>query len=350
MKFCPTCQTRYDEEILRFCTKDGSPLVDDQTPNFIQMPDESLETSAEDFGEETVIRRKPPTNPNVIPTPLPDFEEESSYQSPRNSAERIIIPTVEQQRDQQVRSRVILPHQPPPKSNTAKIVALTFLGTVLALIGAGAVIWFLQNDAPSNTNKNTNANLGAIDTNLNTNLNISNSNLNLNSNFNTNSNSNANIANANANLKTPTPKPSPSASPSPSPSPSPNSNANISNTNRPVNANRPTATPTPARPPTNTNSAPANRPVNAGVLNSRAVNLTTPAYPSSARSVRASGRVTVEVTVDESGLVTSARATAGHPLLRQSAEAAARQSRFSPVKVSGEPTRATGTVIYNFVN
>ena len=58
MKFCPTCQTRYDEEIMRFCTKDGTPLVE-ETPNFIEMPSESLGGApADNDGEETVIRRK----------------------------------------------------------------------------------------------------------------------------------------------------------------------------------------------------------------------------------------------------------------------------------------------------
>ena len=355
MKLCPTCQTRYDEEILRFCTKDGTPLVEEEQPNFIQMPSESLETVEEDFGEETVIRRKPPANP--IPTPLPEFDEEPSYQSARNSAERIIIPTVAQQeRDQQVRSRTTPPYPPPPqKSNTAKVVALTILGTIFVLIGAGAVIWFLQNEPAGNSNANTNlnSNLNTIDTNANTNLNIGNFDFNANANANANANVNAN---ANANIKTPTPTPKPSPSPTASPSPSPNdddnntNSNNTTNTNRPINTNRPVVTPTPVRPPTNTNSAPVNRPVNAGVLNSRAVNLPTPAYPSAARSVRASGSVTVEVTVDESGLVTSARAVGGHPMLRQSAEAAARQSRFNPIRVSGEPTRAVGTLVYNFVN
>ena len=56
MKFCPVCQTRYDEEILRFCIKDGAPLVD-ENPSFTEMPSEG---EAEDIGEETVIRRNPP--------------------------------------------------------------------------------------------------------------------------------------------------------------------------------------------------------------------------------------------------------------------------------------------------
>ena len=59
MKHCPICDERYDEEIIRFCTKDGTPLVDEEQPKFVVLPSESLEEPADDFSEETVIRRKP---------------------------------------------------------------------------------------------------------------------------------------------------------------------------------------------------------------------------------------------------------------------------------------------------
>ena len=59
MKYCPVCQTRYDEEIMRFCTKDGTPLIDEEAPNFTAMPSEDLESVEDDFGAETIIRRKP---------------------------------------------------------------------------------------------------------------------------------------------------------------------------------------------------------------------------------------------------------------------------------------------------
>jgi hypothetical protein len=66
MKFCPVCQTRYDEEILRFCTKDGAQLVD-ENPTFAAIPSEE---SAEDIGEETLIRRNRPEDlPSVQPAP-----------------------------------------------------------------------------------------------------------------------------------------------------------------------------------------------------------------------------------------------------------------------------------------
>jgi hypothetical protein len=36
--------------------------------------------------------------------------------------------------------------------------------------------------------------------------------------------------------------------------------------------------------------------------------------------------------------------------LRNPAEAAARQSKFNPVRVGGQAVRATGVILYNFIN
>jgi TonB family protein len=327
MKFCPTCQTRYDEEILRFCTKDGTPLVEENQPNFTALPSEN---SLDDFGEETVIRRKPPAT-------QPHFNEKQP------SAPRIVIPTTDDARDRQARVRPTAYQAPPPKpSNTAKVVLLTILGTIVVLGGAGGIFWFLQSDKPSNGNNNVN--ILNVNTNPPTNLNIGNA-------FNYNLNANTNVAvNANSNVnKSPTPRPSPTPTPTPRPTPNANANVNAANTNSaapPVNAlPSPTATPRPTE-----TAAPPSRPVNVGVLNGRAVNLPTPAYPSAARALRAAGRVTVQVLVDETGNVSSAKATSGHPLLRQAAEAAARQSRFNPILVNNQAVAASGILVYNFVN
>ena len=64
---------------------------------------------------------------------------------------------------------------------------------------------------------------------------------------------------------------------------------------------------------------------------------------------RASGTVTVRVTVDETGSVTSAKAVSGHPLLQAAAVAAARQAKFSPTLLSGKPVKVSGVLTYNFV-
>jgi protein TonB len=88
--------------------------------------------------------------------------------------------------------------------------------------------------------------------------------------------------------------------------------------------------------------------ISGGVLNGKAIRLVQPTYPPIARAARASGAVSVQVTLDEEGNVISARAVSGHPLLKSSAEAAARQSKFSPTRLSGQPVKVTGVIVYNF--
>lgn len=102
-------------------------------------------------------------------------------------------------------------------------------------------------------------------------------------------------------------------------------------------------TPTPKPPP------PAPKKVSLGVINGKASRLVTPPYPPAAKAVRAAGAVNVSVSIDESGNVVSASAVSGHPLLRQAAESAARQSKFTPTVLSGQPVKVTGIIVYNFV-
>ena len=89
--------------------------------------------------------------------------------------------------------------------------------------------------------------------------------------------------------------------------------------------------------------------ISAGVLDGKAVSKPQPAYPALAKTARASGVVTVQVTVDETGQVVEASAVSGHPLLRQAAIAAAKQARFAPTLRDGEPVKVTGVLTYNFV-
>ena len=104
----------------------------------------------------------------------------------------------------------------------------------------------------------------------------------------------------------------------------------------------------PSETPAPTVASPAKQ-VSGGVLNGKALSLPKPDYPASARSAGASGVVVVEVTVDESGKVVAARALSGHPMLRAAAIAAARQARFAPTTLSGQPVKVTGIINYNFV-
>ncbi|MGI9036745.1 MAG: energy transducer TonB [Pyrinomonadaceae bacterium] len=104
--------------------------------------------------------------------------------------------------------------------------------------------------------------------------------------------------------------------------------------------------PPPPPPPT---PKPIPKKVSLGVLNGKATHLVTPPYPPAARAVHASGAVNVQVSIDTSGNVVSASAVSGHPLLRQAAEQAARQSKFSPTMLSGQPVAVSGVIVYNFV-
>ena len=90
------------------------------------------------------------------------------------------------------------------------------------------------------------------------------------------------------------------------------------------------------------------KPVSGGVLNGRALSLPAPVYPEIARRSRTSGKVEVEVVVDENGKVISARAVSGPPTLREVAAEAASRARFSPTKLSGQPVKIVGRIDYNF--
>jgi TonB family protein len=86
-----------------------------------------------------------------------------------------------------------------------------------------------------------------------------------------------------------------------------------------------------------------------GVLEGSALQRVQPVYPPLAKAAKVSGAVLVEVTINEEGGVNAARAISGHPLLKDSAVAAARQWRFSETKLQGEPVKVIGTITFNFL-
>jgi TonB family protein len=90
-------------------------------------------------------------------------------------------------------------------------------------------------------------------------------------------------------------------------------------------------------------------PISGGVMNGKAISLPRPDYPRIARSAHASGTVVVQVIIDEAGHVSAAHAVSGHPLLQGASVAAAKQAKFSPTKLCGEPVKVTGVITYNFV-
>lgn len=71
-------------------------------------------------------------------------------------------------------------------------------------------------------------------------------------------------------------------------------------------------------------------------------------YPPTALAERVFGAVLVEVAIDESGTVTSARAISGHTLLRQAALDAARSWTFLPTMLQGKPVKVIGTLTFTF--
>lgn len=89
--------------------------------------------------------------------------------------------------------------------------------------------------------------------------------------------------------------------------------------------------------------------ISGGILNGSAVYLPKPKYPAAAKAVNAKGAISVSVIVDKSGNVISAKAVSGHPLLRNSAETAARKAKFRPRKVGDNLVEVSGMIVYNFV-
>lgn len=86
-----------------------------------------------------------------------------------------------------------------------------------------------------------------------------------------------------------------------------------------------------------------------GALDGKAISKPAPFYPPIAKAARASGAVTVRVVVDESGRVVSASPISGHPLLQRTAAVAARQARFAPTLLAGQPVKVSGVITYDFV-
>jgi TonB family protein len=108
------------------------------------------------------------------------------------------------------------------------------------------------------------------------------------------------------------------------------------------------------------------RVINGGVLNGKATSLPKPDYPTVARELGKGGAVSVDVVIDESGMVVSASGSSAiktragadgmmaekeevDPSLIEAAENAAKMARFSPTFLSGVPVKIRGTIVYNFV-
>ncbi|HZI85224.1 MAG TPA: TonB family protein [Pyrinomonadaceae bacterium] len=103
-----------------------------------------------------------------------------------------------------------------------------------------------------------------------------------------------------------------------------------------------------SEPPPSPGPKPILKAVSGGVLNGMALSLPAPQYPETAKRMRISGTVSVDVVIDENGKVISAEASNGPVTLREAATLAAQRARFSPTKLSGQPVKVSGVINYKF--
>ncbi len=295
MKRCPTCQRVYEDEEMLFCLEDGAALV-------------SFSESAYDAS--ATLKLPAPRSTNETPTEVlpgmmpPEPTQRSSPTPPRHAA----------------------PVQAAPSERKPNKM-LWILGAAL-ILGLSAIAVALivtrnkgTNDAQT-AQKTDQPESAASPVSVATSTELS----------------DGSAVSQTAN---------PVASPAPTPADSSTSEKQTSKVPEPAATLKPTPTPVPEATPTPAPAKPR-APISGGVLNGKATSLPAPAYPAAARAVHASGTVTVQVTIDESGRVISASAVSGHPLLQQSAVSAARSARFSPTMLSGQPVKVTGTINYNF--
>lgn len=95
-------------------------------------------------------------------------------------------------------------------------------------------------------------------------------------------------------------------------------------------------------------SKPLNGPLEVGSLLPYAAKQASPVYPAAAKTIRASGVVKVEVTIDENGDVAEVQKASGPALLQGSAKDAIRKWKFRPIIVDGQAVKATGFINFNF--
>ena len=83
-----------------------------------------------------------------------------------------------------------------------------------------------------------------------------------------------------------------------------------------------------------------------GVLNDLAISLPKPEIPADAKGAK--GKVTVEVVVNEKGLVSTSSVVDGPTALWSAAAAAARAAKFDPPLKDGKPVKVAGVLTFVF--
>jgi len=90
------------------------------------------------------------------------------------------------------------------------------------------------------------------------------------------------------------------------------------------------------------------KPPHVGDLMNRVQDQPAPQYPALAQAAGLYGKVELQVIVDETGQIISARAISGPPLLGEAAMEAAYRARLVPVEKDGKPIKVTGYLNYQF--
>jgi len=106
--------------------------------------------------------------------------------------------------------------------------------------------------------------------------------------------------------------------------------------------------PKPTQPEANSATPNDGSPLDVGSLIPYATKQTQPTYPPAAKTMRATGVVKVEFTVDEKGEVAEVHKTSGPSMLQAAAKDAIKKWRFKPFTRDGQPVRANGFVSFNF--
>jgi len=98
----------------------------------------------------------------------------------------------------------------------------------------------------------------------------------------------------------------------------------------------------------NTETAKETTPLKVGSLVEYATKKTNPVYPVSAKTLRMSGVVKVELVIDETGQVAEVGNTSGPAMLQRAATDAVKKWKFKPFVRDGESVKAAGFVSFNF--
>jgi len=128
----------------------------------------------------------------------------------------------------------------------------------------------------------------------------------------------------------------------------PNNTASTENTNQPKRDRRVVKPDENKDTTAKTETTDAGSPLNVGSLLEFAVQRTNPTYPPTARTMRQTGVVRLEVIVDEEGKVATVQNLTGPTLLQSAAKDAVKKWKFKPFLRDGQPVKATGFLSFNF--